>query len=60
MTSNFLKNTDVVSHFDYCVAGSFMNAERIESDRFFVGNHHVPLKEELKHLYKVIQNIFNL
>lgn len=54
VTGNFLKNTRVLSFFDYEVSGTVENAEYIDQHGLFVGNHQVDIKELIKRLYQVI------
>jgi len=54
VTGNFLKNKEVLQYFDYEVAGSVDNAEYLDKNGLFVGNHQVDLTEQLDLLYKVL------
>ena len=54
VTGNFLKNKEVLQYFDYEVAGSVDNAEYLDKNGLFVGNHQVDLTEKLDLLYKVL------
>ncbi|KQO82235.1 DegT/DnrJ/EryC1/StrS family aminotransferase [Rhizobium sp. Leaf262] len=45
VAGNFAKN-EVLKWFDYSIAGSIENAEMIDTDGFFIGNHHFPLDQE--------------
>ncbi|EFK0036884.1 TPA: DegT/DnrJ/EryC1/StrS family aminotransferase, partial [Escherichia coli] len=42
VTGNFLKNERVLSYFDYSVHDTVANAEYIDKNGFFVGNHQIP------------------
>jgi CDP-6-deoxy-D-xylo-4-hexulose-3-dehydrase len=42
VTGNFLKN-DVIKFFDYEVFGSLKNAEYLDKNGLFIGNHHYPM-----------------
>ena len=57
VTGNFLKNKKLLSYFDYEIHGKHSNAEYIDKNGLFVGNHHYDLSNELNHLNKVIKNI---
>ncbi|EGZ0690193.1 DegT/DnrJ/EryC1/StrS family aminotransferase, partial [Escherichia coli] len=46
VTGNFLKNERVLSYFDYSVHDTVANAEYIDKNGFFVGNHQIPLFNE--------------
>jgi len=56
VTGNFLKNTDVLKYFDYEIAGSLENAEYIDENGLFVGNHQTPIKEQIELLLSVIND----
>ncbi|EIY9412137.1 DegT/DnrJ/EryC1/StrS family aminotransferase, partial [Escherichia coli] len=47
VTGNFLKNERVLSYFDYSVHDTVVNAEYIDKNGFFVGNHQIPLLTEI-------------
>jgi CDP-6-deoxy-D-xylo-4-hexulose-3-dehydrase len=49
VAGNFAKNT-VVSYFDYEVHGNLRNAEYIDKNGLFVGNHHYPIPEAIETL----------
>lgn len=53
VTGNFLKNTEVLTYFDYDVQGEIVNAAYIEENGLFVGNHHVDISREIDLLEKV-------
>jgi len=53
VAGNFVKN-EVIKFFDYEVHGDLKNARHLDQDGFFVGNHHTPLEDELKHLRNVL------
>lgn len=44
VTGNFAKN-EVVRYFDYQIHGALKNAEHIDKNGLFIGNHHFPLPE---------------
>jgi CDP-6-deoxy-D-xylo-4-hexulose-3-dehydrase len=46
VTGNFAKN-EVVKYFDSVVHGTLKNAEHIDQNGLFIGNHHFPLPEAL-------------
>ncbi|EJZ4978205.1 DegT/DnrJ/EryC1/StrS family aminotransferase, partial [Salmonella enterica subsp. enterica serovar Alachua] len=52
VTGNFLKNKRVLSYFDYSVHDTVVNAEYIDKNGFFVGNHQIPLLNEIDFLRK--------
>jgi dTDP-4-amino-4,6-dideoxygalactose transaminase len=47
VAGNFVKN-DVVRYLDYTVAGTLEAAERIDTHGFFIGNHQVDIRAQLK------------
>jgi CDP-6-deoxy-D-xylo-4-hexulose-3-dehydrase len=49
VTGNFAKN-EVVKYFNYEIHGELKNAEYIDSNGLFIGNHHYPLPEALEAL----------
>ena len=59
VTGNFLKNHEVLNYFDYEVAGEMVNADYIDKNGLFVGNHHVDLHfdrtrtQELSSIFKI-------
>ena len=57
VTGNFLKNEAVLKFFDYEVSGTLDAAEYIDQQGLFVGNHQVPLNEELHYLKSVIDQL---
>ena len=59
VTGNFLKNTEVLSYFDYEVSGKLENSDHIDSHGFFVGNQQIDLTLEIDHLYSVISQIMD-
>jgi CDP-4-dehydro-6-deoxyglucose reductase, E1 len=52
VAGNFAKN-EVVSYFDFEVSGELKNAEYIDQNGLFVGNHHYPIHEAIQELGKV-------
>ncbi len=55
VTGNFLKNESVLSYFDYEVSGDLLNAEYVDRNGIFVGNHQVPLNRELELLSSILR-----
>ena len=56
VTCNFLKNREVLKHFDYKVSRNISNAEYIDVNGLFVGNQQVSTREKIKYLYDVIES----
>ena len=59
VTGNFLKNTDVLKHFDFEVSGEVDNASHIDRNGFFVGNHQIDISAELHYLKRVLNDSFS-
>lgn len=57
VTGNFLKNTEVLKHFNYEVFGSLNNAQYIDENGLFFGNHHYDVTKELISIKNVLDNI---
>jgi CDP-6-deoxy-D-xylo-4-hexulose-3-dehydrase len=53
VTGDFTKN-EVLKYFDYEIFGEMKNAKYLDTHGLFVGNHQIPLTEEINHLYKVL------
>ena len=59
VTGNFLKNKEVLQYFDFETSGNFDNAEYIDKNGLFVGNHHIDISEELNYLHDSILQLAN-
>lgn len=57
VTGNFVKNKEVLRFFDYEVAGDLANAEYLDKNGLFVGNHQEPLEKQIDHLANVLRNL---
>ena len=57
VTGNFLKNTDLLKYFDFESFGTNENAEYIDANGLFVGNHHAPIMDEIDFLYNIVESI---
>lgn len=53
VAGNFAKNP-VVKWFDHDIHGTLPNANWIDANGLFVGNHHVPVPDALKHLRSLV------
>lgn len=53
VTGNFTKN-EAISYFDYEISGSLKNAEYLDKNGFFVGNHQVDIKGVILSLHNVL------
>jgi len=56
VTGNFAKN-EVINYFDYEISGSLKNAEYLDKNGFFVGNHQVDIKKMILTLKHVLAEI---
>jgi CDP-6-deoxy-D-xylo-4-hexulose-3-dehydrase len=54
VSGNFLKNREVLEHFDYEIYGSMLEAEYVDQNGLFVGNHHIDIKPEIDLLFNAI------
>lgn len=54
VAGNFAKN-EVLKWFDYSIFGDLRNADYIDKQGFFVGNHHYPLHEEIGYLRSILE-----
>jgi len=52
VTGNFTKN-EVVKYFNYEIHNKLKNAEYIDKNGLFVGNHHYPITEAIDELQKI-------
>lgn len=57
VTGNFLKNVSVLKYFDYEIYGQMRNAEYIDQNGLFVGNHQVDLHEQLELLEIALKSL---
>lgn len=46
VTGNFAKN-EVIKYFDYSIHGKLLNADHIDANGVFVGNHHYSIREAI-------------
>ena len=51
VAGNFVKNK-VIDYFDYEVHGELKNANYIDRNGLFIGNHHYPITEAIDQLAK--------
>ena len=57
VTGNFLKNKEVLKHFDYEVYGSLNNSQYIDENGLFIGNHHFDITKDLDNIKKILDEI---
>ncbi len=53
VTGNFVKN-EVIKYFDYQVHGELKNSGYLDSNGFFVGNHHFDIKDKIHRLKNLL------
>ena len=56
VTGNFAKN-EVVRWFDYTIYGQLINADHIDSNGLFIGNHHYALDKQLAVLAETLADL---
>jgi CDP-4-dehydro-6-deoxyglucose reductase, E1 len=56
VAGNFANNP-VVEYFDYDVFGSLSNADHIDKEGLFIGNHHYDITEMIEHLASVMDTV---
>ena len=59
VTGNFLKNP-VIKYLPHSVFGEMKNAEHIDKNGLFFGNHHYSLTQELEYLSQTIEEFVNM
>lgn len=58
VAGNFAKN-EVLRWFDYEIHGTLKNAEAVDANGLFIGNHHYPLDQQLDLLRKALDQACN-
>ncbi|OWA36247.1 pyridoxamine 5-phosphate oxidase [Saccharibacillus sp. O16] len=56
VAGNFTKN-EVVQWFDHEISGDLKNANHIDRNGFFIGNHHFDISEQLHAIYKLLDGM---
>ena len=56
VSSNFLKN-DVLKYYNYEIHGELTNAEHLEKNGLFIGNHHYDISNEIEKTYHLIRTL---
>lgn len=59
VSGNFLKNKNALRYFDYEIHDTIENAEYLDKNGLFVGNHQVDIRSEIDHLYKTIKEVID-
>jgi CDP-6-deoxy-D-xylo-4-hexulose-3-dehydrase len=57
VAGNFTKN-EVINFFDYELFGEMKNADHLDKNGFFVGNHHFDISDKLDYLKEVLHEYF--
>jgi CDP-6-deoxy-D-xylo-4-hexulose-3-dehydrase len=57
VAGNFTKN-EVLKYFNYELYGEMKNAEYIDKNGFFVGNHHFDIRDKIDYLYEMLGKLF--
>jgi CDP-6-deoxy-D-xylo-4-hexulose-3-dehydrase len=57
VAGNFTKN-EVLKYFNYELCGEMINAEYIDKNGFFVGNHHFDIRDKIDFLTEKTENFF--
>ena len=57
VAGNFARK-EVVKFFDYEIFGDLKNADYIDANGFFVGNHHFDIKDKIDYLCSVLNEQF--
>jgi CDP-6-deoxy-D-xylo-4-hexulose-3-dehydrase len=57
VAGNFTKN-EVINFFDYELFGEMKNADYLDKNGFFVGNHHFDIRDKLDYLKEVLYGYF--
>ena len=56
VSGNFC-NSESLKYYNYEIHGRVSNAEYLDTNGFFVGNHHYDLTEQIKKLHKILKTI---
>lgn len=58
VTGNFAKNDKVLRFIDHEIHGTLENAEEIDRNGLFIGNHHFPLHQQFPYLRAAMKKVF--
>jgi dTDP-4-amino-4,6-dideoxygalactose transaminase len=53
---NFTKNP-AIKYFDYSIHNNLVNADIVDKNGFFIGNHHYKLRKEIEYFGKILKEI---
>jgi CDP-6-deoxy-D-xylo-4-hexulose-3-dehydrase len=56
VAGNFTKN-EVLKYFNYELYGEMTNAEYIDKNGFFVGNHHFDIRDKINYLNEILKKL---
>jgi len=59
VAGNFAKNEVVRKHMEHAIHGELTNADNIDRNGLFIGNHHFPLEEQFECLHRALRRVFN-
>jgi len=58
VTGNFAKNDVVAKYYDFEIYDKLDNANLLDSNGFFIGNHHFYMKKYIDYLDNLLENYF--
>lgn len=56
VSGNFCKS-ESLKYYNYEIHGKVKNAEYLDQNGFFVGNHHYDLTDQIEYLHKILNNL---
>jgi CDP-6-deoxy-D-xylo-4-hexulose-3-dehydrase len=59
VAGNFAKNEVVRKHMEHEIHGELTNADYIDRNGLFIGNHHFALDEQFEYLHRALRRVFN-
>jgi CDP-4-dehydro-6-deoxyglucose reductase, E1 len=59
VAGNFAKNEVVRKHMEHEIHGELTNADYIDRNGLFIGNHHFPLDAQFEYLQRALRRVFN-
>ena len=58
VAGNFAKNDVVRRHMEHAIHGTLLNADYIDRNGLFIGNHHYPLDQQFPYLRNALRSVF--
>ncbi len=55
VAGNFTKNP-AIKYFEYCTYDHLVNADTVDKNGFFIGNHHYNLSKEIKYFAEIVKD----